>query len=264
MSIVTAIGLFGPMVAPHDHTRQQRERLLTERGTPAEPLTVDGHPLGADPLGRDELSRLLHGGATSLLVAVSATGLATALGLLIGITSGYLGGVFDLIVMRLIDILLSMPFLLIAIAIRAVIEEPGLWTLASLLGGLSWTTLARVTRAKTQQIRELDFVHAARALGMSRARILVRHVLPNVLAPALILSTTLIANMIMAESAMSYLGLGVEEPEASWGTMLREGQEIMTFAPRLMIYPSVLLIITVFGFNLLGEGLRDALDPKDF
>jgi peptide/nickel transport system permease protein len=132
-----------------------------------------------------------------------------------------------------------------------------------LLGFLSWTTLARVTRAKTLQVRELEFVQAARALGASHGRILLRHIMPNVLGPAIVIATTMVANMIIVESAMSYLGLGVKPPTASWGSMLRDGQEYLTHAPGLVFLPGLLIVATVFGFNLLGEGLRDALDPKE-
>ncbi len=164
---------------------------------------------------------------------------------------------------RTVDRLLSRPSLRLAIAIQRVIEEPGLWVLILLLALLSWTTLARVTRAKVMQVRELEYVQAAKALGMGHLRILWRHVLPNVLGPIIVLGTTLVARMIIFESALSFLGLGVQPPDASWGSMLHDGSELMITYPRLMLYPAVMIVITVFGFNLLGEGLRDAFDPKE-
>ena len=190
-------------------------------------------------------------------------GLVQATALVVGIIAGYFGGTVDSVAMRSVDVLLSVPFLLIAIAINRLVNNPALWTLYLLLGLLSWTTLARVTRAKTQQVRELDYVQAARALGMSQPRILLRHVLPNVLAPAIVIGTTMVAQMIIVESTMSFLGLGVKPPQSSWGSMLQQAQDLFTHAPRLVVYPGAMIVATVFGFNLLGEGLRDALDPKE-
>jgi ABC-type dipeptide/oligopeptide/nickel transport system permease subunit len=181
----------------------------------------------------------------------------------VGLISGYFRGALDAVVIQLVNFVLSLPFLLVAIALNRVIDDPTLLTLCALLGALSWTTLARVTRAKTLQVRELSYIEAARALGMSHARILMRHVVPNVIGPAIVIVTTLIAQMIVAESAMSFLGLGVKPPTASWGSMLRDGQEYISSDPRLLLLPGMLIVMTVFGFNLLGEGLRDALDPKE-
>jgi ABC-type dipeptide/oligopeptide/nickel transport system permease subunit len=224
---------------------------------------VSGHILGGDPIGRDELSRLLHGGRVSMQVAFFATGLAVIVGLFVGVTTGYFRGRYDFFSMRLVDILLSIPFLIIATAMQKAIDNPKLWSLYLLLGFLSWTTLARVTRTKTMQVSELDFVHAARALGASHGRIVFKHVLPNVLGPAIVLGTTMVSSMIIAESALSFLGLGVRPPAASWGSMLAEGQGFLAYAPQLVMFPGLLIMTAVFGFNLLGEGLRDALDPKD-
>ena len=261
--LVTLTAVLGPLLAPHNPEEQNIEELLHDNGLPFAPGENPDYLLGADTMGRDELSRLLHGGAVSMQVAFFATGLAVFIGLLLGVTTGYFGGIFDMVAMRGVDVLLSLPFLLIVIAIQRVVDRPELWTLFLLLGFLSWTTLARITRAKTMQVRELEYVQAARALGMSRRRILFRHVLPNVIGPAIVIGTTLVAQMIIAESAMSFLGFGVQPPNASWGSMLREGQQYLSHAPRLVLFPGLLIMATVFGFNLLGEGLRDAFDPKD-
>jgi len=259
--VVTGLALLGPLLAPHDPNEQRRELLLRDDGTPVAPGEVAGYALGSDTVGRDELSRLLHGGMISMQVAFMATLIAVVLGLTVGVTSGYFGGLTDSVAMRTVDIVLSIPFLLIAVTILQVVENPSLTSLYVLLGFLSWTTLARITRAKVMQVRELEYVQAARALGAGVPRILLRHVLPNVIGPAIVIATTLVAQMILVESAMSYLGLGVPPPDASWGSMLREGEEMLALAPRLMLYPSALIVMAVFGFNLLGEGLRDALDP---
>lgn len=263
---VGAVGFVGPILAPHDPDRIY-DAGLTDDGTPVPPGTVDEGRLtflvGTDSLGRDELSRLLYGGRVSLAVAMGAVTIAGTLGFLAGILAGYFRGIVDGTIIQVINFVLSLPFLLVAIALNRVIDNPSLMTLCVLLGLLSWTRLARVTRAKTLQVRELEYVQAARALGMGHTRILARHVMPNVLGPAIVLVTTLIAQMIIIESAMSFLGLGVKPPTASWGTMLRDGQEYMVYAPRLLVWPAVLIVATVFGFNLLGEGMRDALDPKE-
>lgn len=258
--LVLLVGFVGPMLAPYAPDRIF-DGGLTDDGTPIGPN--DAFLLGADNIGRDELSRLLYGGRVSLSVALAAVAIAGCLGFGAGLLSGYFRGYLDLGLMAIVDFVLSLPFLLVAIALNRVIENPALWTLCLLLGLLSWTTLARVTRAKTMQVRELEYVHAARALGATHGRIVLRHILPNVLGPAIVIATTMIANMIIVESAMSFLGLGVKPPTASWGSMLRDGQEYLQYAPRLILYPGALIVATVFGFNLLGEGLRDALDPKE-
>lgn len=260
---VTLTALVGPWIAPHDPDAQFTHELLTEDGMPVGIGERPGFLLGADAIARDQLSRLLHGGRVSMQVAFFATALAVALGLGIGVLTGFLGGFVDFAGMRLVDVLLSIPFLIIAIAIHRAIDSPSLWTLYLLLGFLSWTTLARVTRSKAMQVRELEYVEAARALGVSRAAIVIRHVLPNVLGPAIVIGTTMVAQMIIVESAMSFLGLGVRPPQASWGSMLHDGQSLLAHSPRLVLLPGLLIAMTVFGFNLLGEGLRDALDPKD-
>jgi ABC-type dipeptide/oligopeptide/nickel transport system permease subunit len=260
---VTALGLLGPLLAPFDPVEQFTDTLLLDTGLPAGPGAAVGHWLGGDVLARDELSRLLSGARVSMLVAYLATALAVLIGVTLGLVSGYVGGRVDTVLMRMVDVVLSMPFLLIAIVMQRVWDAPGIWTICIVLGILSWTTLARVTRAKTMEARELDYVQAARALGLRHFRILARHVLPNVLGPIIAIATILVARMIIAESALSFLGLGVRPPTASWGSMLNDSQSLLLGVPRLTFYPAVLISMAVFGFNLFGEGLRDAFDPKD-
>ncbi|HEX5658543.1 MAG TPA: ABC transporter permease [Polyangiales bacterium] len=256
---VIVLAFLGPHLAPRAPNEQFASG-LSKLGIPAAP--GGEFLLGADGMGRDELSRLLHGGRVSLEVALTATAIALVLGLLVGIVSGYFGGWIDTLAMRTVDVLLSLPFLLLAIAINRALAKTGLATLYLLLGFFSWPALARVTRAKVQQVRQLEYVAAARALGAQHPRILLRHVLPNVIGPAIVLGTGMVADMIIVESAMSFLGLGVQPPQASWGSMLHDGREFMSHAPHLLVVPAVLITMTVFGFNLLGEGLRDALDPR--
>ena len=205
----------------------------------------------------------MYGARVSMTVAYAATALAVLIGVLVGLVSGYLGGLVDGALMRFVDVVLSMPFLLLAIAMQRVWSAPGLWVLCLVLGVLSWTTLARVTRAKTLEARNHDYVAAARALGYPHRRVLLRHVLPNVAGPIIAIATIMVAQMILAESALSFLGLGVRPPTASWGSMLSEAGGLVLGMPRLVVYPSIFIAAAVFGFNLFGEGLRDALDPKE-
>lgn len=258
---VLALGLFGPWLAPHPPAQQFRGDLLID-GLPVGPFEVEGFPLGADPLGRDLLSRLLHGARLSLSIALLATLIATVIGVSVGLISGYAGGLIDGVAMRFVDLILSLPFLLIAIVIQKSLDGAGILFISVLLGVLSWTGLARITRAKTLQARNLEYVEAARALGYGELRILFRHVLPNIVGPALAIGTLMVANMILAESALSFLGFGLAPPAASWGSMLSESQSLMEWQPTLTIFPALLISATVFGFNLLGEGLRDAFDAK--
>ncbi|MCZ7680453.1 MAG: ABC transporter permease [Sandaracinaceae bacterium] len=260
VSAVVLVSFVGPLLAPHDPDLIH-EAALQESGLPVGPGAE--FPLGADSQGRDQLSRLLYGGRVSLAVALGAVLIAGAWGFSAGLVAGYFRRSVDTAVVQLVNFVLSLPFLLVAIALNRVVDDPSLFTLCLLLGALSWTTLARVTRAKTLQVRELAYVEAARALGVTHTRILLRHVVPNVLGPAIVIVTTLVAQLIIAESAMSFLGLGVQPPTASWGSMLRDGQQYLGQDPRLLLLPGALIVMTVFGFNLLGEGLRDALDPKD-
>ncbi len=256
---VGSTALFGPLLSP----RAPDEQFASGLGTQGIPRAPDAtFLLGADSLGRDVLSRLLHGGTVSMQVALFATSLALILGLSVGLLAGSVGGAVDNFSMRAVDVLLSLPFLLIAIAVNRAVSNPSLWSLYVLLGCLSWPSLARVTRSKVKQVRELDYVQAARALGLGRTRIMLRHVLPNVIGPAIVIGTTMVADMIIVESAMSFLGLGVQPPTASWGSMLHEGRTLMAYAPHLLVAPGLMIAMAVFGFNLLGEGLRNALDPK--
>ncbi len=261
--LVTLLGVFGPWLAPYDPVTQFTEVLFLDNGLPAGPGVVAGHWLGGDVLARDELSRLLSGARVSMLVAYVATAIAVVIGVTLGLVAGYVGGRVDSALMRFVDVVLSMPFLLLAIVMQRVWDAPGLWTICVVLGVLSWTTLARVTRAKTMEARQLDYIEAARALGLRHVAILARHVLPNVIGPIIAIATILVARMIIAESALSFLGLGVRPPTASWGSMLSDSQSLLLGVPRLTLYPAALISMAVFGFNLFGEGLRDAFDPKD-
>jgi ABC-type dipeptide/oligopeptide/nickel transport system permease subunit len=254
------LSLAAPLLAPHDPNQPFKNRTLTTQGVPIGP-TRD-FPLGADTVGRCTLSRLLHGGRVSLAVAFAATGIVVVVGTAVGMLAGYFGGAVDTALMRTVDALMSFPFLLVVMALNRIIHKPGLWVIFVVLGGLSWPSMSRQVRAKVLQLKELDYILAARALGASHARVLARHLLPNLVSVVVVIATTLVAQMIVAESALSYLGVGVVPPAASWGSMLQEAESLTRAVPRLTLVPGAAILVTVVGFNLLGEALRDAFDPR--
>jgi peptide/nickel transport system permease protein len=240
--------------------------------SPADPLFIDyahlaappgagGHVLGTDAVGRDILARLIYGTRISLQVGIVAVGIAATLGTTIGLVAGYRGGVVDNLLMRVVDVFLAFPVIVLAIAIIAALG-PSLVNVMIALGLVAWTTYARVVRGQVLVLRELDFVQAARAAGTGDARILIRHILPNAMAPIIVLATVGMAAAIIAEAALSFLGLGVQPPTPSWGTMLNEGRGFLRTAPHISTFPGLAIMLTVLGFNFLGDGLRDALDPR--
>lgn len=220
------------------------------------------HPFGTDDLGRDVLSRVLWGGRTSLLAGILSVLLAMAVGVPLGLASGYLGGWFDEVVMRVTDALLSFPFLILAIALAATLG-PSLGNVMIAIAVATTPIFLRLARGQALAVREEDFVEAARAIGAPHRVILVRHVLPNCLTPILVQATSSIATAIIAESSLSFLGLGVQPPSPSWGSMLNVAKNFMGQAPWMAIWPGLFIFITVMGFNLLGDGLRDLFDPRE-
>lgn len=237
---------------------------LTELGAPKPPSGE--FPLGTDMLGRCVAARLYHGARLSLQVALLATLIAALLGVVAGLAAGFLGGGVDAALMRIVDLILAFPFLLLSIALAAALRgsgAAGTTTVLCVLGIVGWTSMARVVRGKVLTLREMEFVQAARALGAPAHRVLARHILPNVVGPVVVMTTISVAQMILAESTLSYLGLGAAPPEPSWGRMLYEGQPYLRGAPWLVFAPGAAVLVAVLGFNLLGDGLRDALDPKE-
>jgi len=268
-AVLVALILFcaaaAPLLTSHDPIAQDIDHGLTQLGGPVSP---GGHYfLGTDSLGRDVWSRLVYGSRISLQVGMVATFIALTFGVFIGLTAGYFGGIADTLLMRLVDLVLAFPFLLLAITLATLLRQSsvggGTATVYITLGVVSWTTMARVIRSKVLSVREMEFVHSARAVGASSGRIVLRHVLPNVIGPIIVLATISVAQMILAESTLSYLSLGPPPPTPTWGRMLYEGQAYYRTAPWLIMAPGIAILITVLGFNLLGEGLRDAFDPKD-
>ncbi|MDQ7842201.1 MAG: ABC transporter permease [Armatimonadota bacterium] len=254
IALIVLLALFAPYVSPADP-------LAIDYAHPAAPPGAPGHLLGTDAVGRDILARLIYGTRISLQVGVVAVGIAASLGTVVGLTAGYYGGVVDNILMRTVDVFLAFPVIVLAIAIIAVLG-PSLVNVMIALGLVAWTTYARVVRGQVLVLRELDFVQAARALGTGDVRILLRHILPNVVAPIIVLATVGMAAAIIAEAALSFLGLGVQPPTPSWGTMLNEGRAFLRTAPHISTLPGLAIMLTVLGFNFLGDGLRDALDPR--
>ena len=241
------------LLAPHDPDRPDLPHRLPPPG--------QEHLLGTDSLGRDVLSRLIWGGQISLNVGVVAGGLATAIGLMLGATAGYYGGWVDSLVMRFCDLMLCFPSMFLILAVIAILE-PSLWNVMVVIGLTGWMGVARLVRAEFISLKNRDFTLAARALGASDLRIILHHILPNALAPVLVTATLGVAGAILTESALSFLGLGVQPPTATWGAMLADGQGHLSRAWWLSFYPGLAILLTVLSYNLMGEGLRDALDPR--
>src|SRR5919109_832141 len=253
LTLFALAALFAPLLAPHDPLRQNLANDLVAYSS--------DHPLGTDKLGRDILSRLIYGARISLTVGVATMAVSLAIGLAIGSLSGFWGGWIDQLLMRLVDILMAFPGILLAIAFTAVLG-PGLDHVVLALCLIGWTTYARLVRGEILALRERDFIHAARALGCPPTRIILRHLLPNLLPPLLIQATFGLAAAIVAAGSLSFLGLGVEPPTPSWGSMLNDGRQFLLVAPHLTTYPGLAIMITVLGLNLVGDALQDQLDAR--
>lgn len=262
--IVAAIllfALFGPLLVTRDPNASDFVNGISADHLPVGPSAA--FPLGTDRLFRDQLSRLAVGARVSLFIGLAATLVASFVGAVVGIVAGWFEGrAVDTVLMRIVDVGLAFPFLLIVMALGAALDRTTATTIFLTLGLTGWLGTARVLRAKTLQIRHHDFVIAARALGQSTPRILLRHVLPNVMGPLVVVSTVSVAQMILAESVLSYLGAGIAPPTPTWGHMLFDGQDYVTTSPWIAVAPGAAIMLSVLGFNLLGEGLRDALDPQ--
>jgi len=264
VGLLIMIALFAPLISPHDPAEQFRDGLTPDGQPVPSTLFQSGgrteFPLGTDANGRDLLSRIFHGAQVSLTVGVLANLLAVVLGLVIGVTAGYLGGWVETVLMRFTDIMMAFPTLLLAMTLVAILK-PSLWIIIVVIGLVYWTWIARVVYSQVLTIREREFVIASRALGGNRRFVILHHILPQLIPTIIVWGTLGIATNVMLEASLSYLGIGVQPPTPSWGGMIQQGQSYYRSAPWLVIYPGLAIMITVFAFNLLGDGLRDALDP---
>ncbi|HSP34799.1 MAG TPA: ABC transporter permease [Thermoanaerobaculia bacterium] len=250
--LITIVAIVAPLVAPYAPNAIDLAAHLQPPSS--------HHLLGTDDLGRDVLARMIHGSRVSLVVGYSATVLSLVIGSLLGALAGYYGGFVDWIVSRLIEVVLCFPFLFLVLGIVALFR-PSLYTVLAALAITSWTTEARFVWAEFLRIRELDYAQAARASGARDARIIFRHMLPNALAPVIVSASFGVASAILAESALSFLGFGVAVPTASWGSILGVAQEYVGFAWWLIVFPGVAIFLTVAAFNIIGDRLRDVMDP---
>lgn len=253
---VLAAALLAPVLAPYDPARVPANLATQSLRPPGRE-----HWLGTDLLGRDLLSRILYGARVSLLVGFAVALLAAAVGTAVGLLAGFYAGKIDAVFMRVTDAVMAFPTLVLAIAAVAVLDRPGLVAIIVVLAAVQWTTVARLVRGEALSLREREFVVAAHALGARDLRILARHLLPNCLAPLLVATTFGVASNILAEAGLSFLGLGVQPPAVSWGSLLSEGAVYLTVKPWLVIFPGLAITLTVLGCNLSGDGLRDLLGP---
>lgn len=251
--VFAIMAIFAPWIAPYGYQEQFRRDNL--QGPSSKYL------LGTDELGRDTLSRIIYGSRISFSVGLIAVGIGVVLGLILGSISGYLGGWVDYCIVGLIDMVYSFPILLLAIALTAILQ-PGIQSAMIALGLVSWPIYARIVRSQFLSFREREFVESARALGANHIRIIIRHILPNILGPVLVVASLGMGVAILVEASLSYIGLGAQPPQPSWGSMLNAGRNFMYQAPLMSIAPGMAIVLLVLSFNLFGDALRDALDPK--
>lgn len=267
-----------PMTGWIHHPNEQDLSLIAESPSWA-------HPFGTDQLGRDLLARVLYGGRISILVGIVATAVSLMTGLIYGLISGYLGGRLDALMMRIVDVLFALPFIVLVIvfslSIQGITEDMNTWIIAQTglasatvspimsliplfiaIGALGWLTLARIVRTQTMEIKGQEYIYAAKSLGLGHFRILFGHIAPNLLGTVVVYTTLAVPGVMLLESVLSFLGLGVKAPNSSWGTLIKEGADRMELSPELLIFPAILFSLTLLALNFLGDGLRDALDPK--
>jgi peptide/nickel transport system permease protein len=263
IALIVLAAILAPLIAPHDPTKQYRDG-LTKDGQPLPSTLVTQGTLrfviGTDPNGRDLLSRILYGAQVSLIVGVLANALAIAIGTLVGSVAGYFGNPLETLLMRFTDIMMAFPTLLLAMTLVAILK-PSMWIIILVIGVVYWTWIARVIYGQVVSLRQRDFVIASRAVGARRGYTLTRHILPQLIPTIIVWATLGIATNVMLEASLSYLGIGVQPPTPSWGGIIQQGQSFYRSAPWLVVFPGVAIMVTIFAFNLLGDGLRDAMDP---
>ncbi len=247
------VAIFAPYLSPYDPNEIDVSSILL-------PPSLD-HPFGTDELGRDVLSRMIWGARISLQVGFVAVGIAVVIGVVLGAIAGYYGGMVDSLVMRFVDIMLSIPTFFLILAVIAFLE-PSIFNIMAVIGLTSWMGVARLVRAEFLSLKEREFVMAAKSLGAGDMRIIFRHILPNAMAPVLVSAVLGVAGAVLTESALSFLGIGVQPPTPSWGNILTAGKDNIEIAWWLSFFPGLAILVTVLGYNLLGEGIRDAIDPR--
>lgn len=250
---IMLLALFAPLIAPYDPDAIDVKAILL-------PPSAE-HMMGTDGLGRDVFSRMLFGARISLLVGIVAVGIATAIGVVLGAVAGYYRGWVDVLIMRLVDVMLSIPTFFLILAVIAFLT-PSIWNIMIVIGLTSWMGVTRLVRAEFLSLRGREFVMASETLGARDGRLIFTHLLPNSLTPVIVSSVLGVASAVLVESGLSFLGLGVQAPQASWGNILTDGKEYIQFAWWLSLFPGFAILITVLGYNLLGEGLRDVFDPR--
>lgn len=253
VGVLVVVAILAPVLAPGDPNKPDMKRIL-------EPPSGK-HWFGTDQIGRDVFSRLLFGSRISLAVGFVSVGIATLIGVLLGAAAGYHGGIVDGAIMRLVDLMLVFPRFFLLLAVLAFLK-PSIWTIMAVIGMTGWMGVTRLVRAEFLALREREFVIWSESIGAGALRVIFKHILPNALAPVLVAMTLGIPAAILTESGLSFLGLGVQPPYATWGNILNDGKDLITYAWWLTLYPGLAILITVLSYNLLGEGIRDALDPR--
>ena len=251
--VLVVLAVLAQWIAPWDPNRPDVRKILD---SPSK-----AHPLGTDQLGRDVLSRMLYGARVSLAVGFVSVGIATLIGIALGAAAGYHGGTIDALVMRLVDLMLVFPRFFLLLAVLAFLR-PSIWTIMTVIGLTGWMSVARLVRAEFLSLKEREFVLWSQSIGASSFRTIWRHILPNAVGPVLVATTLGIPAAILTESGLSFLGLGVQPPHATWGNILNEGKDAIEIGWWLSAYPGLAILVTVLSYNLLGEGIRDALDPR--
>lgn len=255
VSVMVIMAICAPILAPYDPTKISPIEAFDGPGE-------NGHILGCDHVGRDLLSRIIYGARVSLIVAFGGTVVAGIIGILLGLIAGYFGGIVDSVIMRIMDGMLAFPFILLAMVLLTVLGDGSVFNVILAVGIGNVPSFARVVRGEVHIIKNEEYCNAARVIGVSKPRMLFTHILPNTISPLIVYATLGIAGAIISEAALSFLGLGISEPTASWGSILQFGKNYMNTAPHIATYSGIFILITVLGFNLLGDGIRDVLDPK--
>jgi oligopeptide transport system permease protein len=255
LGLLVLCALIGPFVTPYAYDEINKNDVWLG------PLT-GGHLIGSDSLGRDLLARLFTGLGVSLAIGAVATTVSLVIGVAWGATAGYLGGVVDEVMMRIVDVLYSLPYIFFVIILMVTFGSNFILLFIA-IGAVEWLTMARIVRGQTLSLKQKEFIEAARAAGLTRKAIIARHIVPNLLGPVVVYVTLTIPGVILAESFLSFLGLGVQPPMASLGTLISNGAQDMELAPWALIFPSLTMVVTLMCFNFIGDGLRDAIDPKD-